>query len=66
MTSPSMKEFSGIMPRSFFLRIVVILLIFVSTSASVMADDWVPLFNDKDFAGWRFSDTSALPKQPRH
>jgi hypothetical protein len=27
------------------------------------ADDFVSLFNGKDFTGWRFSDKSAMPKQ---
>jgi hypothetical protein len=28
------------------------------------AGDFVSLFNGRDFAGWRFSDASALPKDP--
>ncbi|MFM7070311.1 MAG: family 16 glycoside hydrolase [Planctomycetota bacterium] len=28
------------------------------------AADFVSLFNGRDFAGWRFSDASALPKDP--
>lgn len=39
----------------------------VSFSVSVHAaeDDFVPLFNGKDFAGWRFGEASAVPKQTR-
>lgn len=52
------------MPRFLSGRIVIALLIFNPLPVQAARDEWVPLFNGKDFSGWRFSDASALPKQP--
>lgn len=32
-------------------------------AGSIQADEFVNLFNGRDFTGWRFSDQSALPKE---
>lgn len=52
------------MKMNYCFRFAIVLFSFVAVSARVTADDWVPLFNGKDFSGWRFGDASALPKQP--
>ena len=36
----------------------------VGSNAVDPATGFVPLFNGRDFTGWRFSDASALPKTP--
>lgn len=38
------------------------ILTFAGLGGFSMAEESVPLFNGKDFSGWRFSDYSAMPK----
>ncbi|MFZ9794402.1 MAG: hypothetical protein ACO3F3_18905 [Gemmataceae bacterium] len=38
------------------------ILTFAGLGGFSMAEESVPLFNVKDFSGWRFSDRSAMPK----
>lgn len=45
-------------------RLVLLAFTLVLSLAAARAQDFVPLFNGRDFTGWRFSDQSAMPKSP--
>lgn len=45
-------------------RLVLLAFTLVLSLAAARAQDFAPLFNGRDFTGWRFSDQSAMPKSP--